>query len=268
MGDGLPTEAKKKSPSPSRHAEHTRNSTALPSWTMSTSRFCAKTVPNSISFPVAAVAGYLLGTVPSADIAAKTAERAASTSTAASIDLRDVGTGNPGAANAAHMLGKGWGAAVLVADITKAALASSAGRLVGGPAGATIAATSAVIGHCYPVWTGGKGGKGVAASIGQVLGTFPVYFPLDVVVAAGTAAAPPLKERAFVANSVASTVWVASSYLAWKKGWPTGWDGKAHGSLPIGAAVSSICIASKFLASPIDRDEQGNAVLAERVSLA
>lgn len=229
---------------------------------MPRNRSSAATISSTspLSLAIAATAGYLLGTIPSSDVAARVA------APSKTIDLRESGTGNPGATNAAHVLGKSWGAAVLATDIAKAAAASSIGRSIGGPTGATVAATSAVIGHCYPVWSGGKGGKGVAASIGQVIGTFPTYLPLDIAVAVGTAAAPSLKERAFVANSVASTVWVASSYVCWKKGWPTGWDTKAHGSLPIGAAISSICIASRFLANPIERDLEGNAVLADRVS--
>lgn len=220
-----------------------------------------KTSDISISkwgMPLAATIGYLLGTTPSADIAGRLA-------TPETIDLREAGTGNPGAANAAHVLGKKWGAAVLATDVAKAVAASSVGRTLAGQVGANAAATAAVIGHCYPVWSSGTGGKGVAASIGQVIGTFPVYLPLDIAVAVGTAATPSLKERAFVANSVASAVWVTSSYVFWKKGWRTGWDSQAHASLPIGAAVSSVCIASKFLANPIERDAQGNAVLAEGV---
>ncbi len=216
--------------------------------------------PLVLSTLTATTIGYLLGTVPSADLAAKAAEREQT------IDLRESGTGNPGATNAAEVLGKKWGAAVLGADIAKAGLASVLGRRLAGPVGATAASTAAVIGHCYPIWNGGKGGKGVAASIGQVLGTFPAYFPLDVGVAVATAALPTLKERAFVANSTASAVWVASALVWWKKQWPTGWDDSAHGSLPIGAAVSSLCIASKFLANPIERDAEGNAIGIERVA--
>ena len=218
----------------------------------------SKISTSKIGLPLAAAVGYLLGTTPSADIAGRIA-------TPDTIDLREAGTGNPGATNAAHVLGKKWGVAVLAADVAKAVLASAIGRTLAGQVGANAAATSAVIGHCYPAWPGGTGGKGVAASIGQVVGTFPVYLPLDIAVAVGTAATPSLKERAFVANSVASAVWVTSSYLSWKKGWPTGWDKKAHVSLPIGAAISSVSIASKFLSNPIERDAQGNAVLTERV---
>ncbi len=199
-----------------------------------------------------ALVGYFIGTIPSADIATRMAAQKGNDVKA--IDLRETGTGNPGASNAGQVLGAKWGAGVLLADIAKGAAASLIGRRAAGQLGATIAATASVIGHCYPVWNGGKGGKGVAPSIGQVLGTFPVYFPIDFAVAAATVAVPSLKDKAFVANSVASLAWVASSTLWWKKGWSTGWDDNADASLPIGAMISSAVIASKFVLNPIKRD--------------
>ncbi|MDP9442176.1 MAG: glycerol-3-phosphate acyltransferase, partial [Actinomycetota bacterium] len=93
----------------------------------------------------AAVAGYLLGTIPSADVAARLAS-------GGTIDLRSKGTGNPGAANAIKVLGPGWGYGVMAADISKAAAACALGRRVAGPRGAHLAGTASVVGHCFPVW--------------------------------------------------------------------------------------------------------------------
>ena len=87
-----------------------------------------------------------------------------------------------------------------------------------GDAGANLASTAAVVGgHCFPL--GRTGGKGVATSIGQVIGTFPVYLPLDAAVALATSALLPLKQRTRTATTVASDVdypliiftWVADS---------------------------------------------------------
>src|SRR3954471_3481156 len=97
-------------------------------------------------FPLAAAAavGYLAGTLPSADLAAKLARQRA--------DLRSLGSGNPGAANAIAQLGPGWGYSVMAADIAKGAIAARVGNgLAAGP-GAHLAGTAAVIGHCFPVW--------------------------------------------------------------------------------------------------------------------
>src|SRR6266480_170703 len=85
----------------------------------------------------AALAGYALGGLPSADVATRLA-------TGGGTDLRSAGSGNPGAVNAMKVLGGGWGAAVLAADIAKGALACAVGRAVAGGAGSHLGGTSAV----------------------------------------------------------------------------------------------------------------------------
>ena len=188
---------------------------------------------------VAATAGYAAGTIPSADLAARAATRGG-------VDLRSAGTGNPGAANAIKVLGARWGYAVMAADIAKAAAASAAGRRLAGTRGAHVAGTAAVIGHCWPVWNGFRGGKGVAASVGQCLATFPAYFPLDLVVAGLTSASPRWKRRAFAATAVASGCWVAGGVVWWRRGWPNLWGPAPTPALPVAAAVSSAVILDRF----------------------
>lgn len=135
-----------------------------------------------IAEAVAAIAGgYAFGMIPSADLATGWAS-------AGGTNLRDTGSANPGALNATKTLGKKWGGAVLLADVAKGVAAASAGRALAGPAGANLASSAAVAGHCYPL--GRSGGKGVSTSIGQVIGTFPVYLPLDIAVGVATAAMP------------------------------------------------------------------------------
>ncbi len=180
--------------------------------------------------------GYLLGMIPSADIAARLAKRP---------DLRTSGTGNPGALNAGHVLGKSWGAAVSVADIAKGVAAARLGRALAGPAGANLASTAAVGGHCFPV--GRTGGKGVATSIGQVIGTFPVYLPLDAAVALATSALP-LKRRTRTATTVASTTWVLTAAHWWWHGYRNPGGVTPTVSLPLAAAASSAIIALRFAA--------------------
>ncbi len=72
---------------------------------------------------------------------------------------------------------------MIVADVGKGYAACSCGRLAGGDLGAHVAGGAAVAGHCYPVWTRFRGGKGVATSFGQCLYTFPAFAPLDVALA-------------------------------------------------------------------------------------
>ena len=89
----------------------------------------------------AAAAGYLIGTLPSADIAAGLTTRGA-------VDLRAAGSGNPGALNALRLLGRRAGLAVTVADIGKGVAACLLGRALAGERGAHAGGVAAVAGHC------------------------------------------------------------------------------------------------------------------------
>jgi glycerol-3-phosphate acyltransferase PlsY len=189
----------------------------------------------------AAVAGYLIGTVPCADTAAHLATGGAS-------DLRASGTGNPGAVNAMAVLGKGWGWGILAADATKGGLACGLGRRLGGATGAHLAGTAAVIGHCFPVWNGFRGGKGVAVSLGQCTATFPAYLPVDLGVAW---AVGKWRGRTLPGTAAASATWIAAGLLWWRKGWPNAWGPSPTAALPLTAAVSSAVILYRFATNPI-----------------
>ena len=196
-------------------------------------------VGSAVRLTAAAATGYLLGSAPLADGAARIA-------TGGTTDLRAAGSGNPGAANAIAVLGKGWGFGILFGDIGKGALASVVGRRLAGDLGAHIGGTAAVVGHCLPVWNGFKGGKGAATSCGQCLATFPAYFPIDLAVAIAIA---KWRGRALPATATASAVWVSAGALWWRKGWPNGWGPRPTAALPVAAAVSSAVIFSRFWAA-------------------
>jgi acyl phosphate:glycerol-3-phosphate acyltransferase len=185
--------------------------------------------------------GYLLGTFSTADAVTKRM--------ADGVDLRTVGTGNPGAANAIQVLGAKAGLAVMAGDIAKGAIACGVGGALAGPAAAHLSGTAAVAGHCYPVWNGFKGGKGVATSVGQCLATFPAYFPIDVGVAAATAAVPALKHRAFSATLASSVCWVIGGVVWWAKRGRNLWGPKPSVMLPVSALLSSAMIAQRFVAA-------------------
>lgn len=190
----------------------------------------------------AVAVGYLVGTFPTADLVARRWSRG-------TVDLRSAGSGNPGTANAAAVLGVRAGATVLVGDIAKGAAASVIGATFAGPVGAHVGGTAAVVGHCFPVWTGFRGGKGVAASIGQCLATFPAYFPIDAAVGIATAAMPWWRRRAFGATVVSSVCWVAGGVVWWRKGLANAWGPKPTVALPLASAVSSVVIVERFLAA-------------------
>lgn len=102
------------------------------------------------------------------------------------VDIRGVGSGNPGATNVGRVLGKGWGAAVLVLDIAKGFvpawwLRAPVDELVPGAApwivdadGRVLVAAAAVLGHVWPVIHRFRGGKGVATYLGALLALDPI----------------------------------------------------------------------------------------------
>ena len=113
------------------------------------------------------VIGYLLGLIQTAYIYGKLH----------GIDIRDYGSGNAGTTNALRVLGKKAGLVVFLGDLLKAALACIIARIVGVHYFPDIvypmilwAGFGAVIGHNYPFYMGFKGGKGIAATAGIILG--------------------------------------------------------------------------------------------------
>ena len=110
-------------------------------------------------------AAYLLGSVPFGVVVARFS---------GGVDLRRVGSGNIGATNVLRAVGKAAAALTLAGDIGKGILAVGAARWVGADALIlALAALAAVLGHVYPVWAGFRGGKGVATTLGVVLGAMP-----------------------------------------------------------------------------------------------
>jgi glycerol-3-phosphate acyltransferase PlsY len=104
--------------------------------------------------------GYLLGSIPFGLIF---------TRLAGAGDIRQVGSGNIGATNVLRTGRKGVAAATLVADAAKGAVAILVAAAVAGEPVSLAAGLGAVIGHCFPVWLGFKGGKGVATTLGSLL---------------------------------------------------------------------------------------------------
>lgn len=111
------------------------------------------------------VVGYLLGSIPFARLFTMRS----------GIDLFEVGTGNPGAANVFRKIDKRIGAAVFLADGLKGALPVFIANMMGAPQDLwIIAGAAAVIGHWYPIFNRFKGGAGLATGAGVVLGLMPL----------------------------------------------------------------------------------------------
>lgn len=115
---------------------------------------------------LALLGAYLLGSVPFAYIAVRLVGRG---------DVRTIGSGNVGATNTLRAAGWKVALAVAVLDVGKGVAAVSLMRMAtGSPGWAAAAGLAAVVGHCFPVWLGCSGGKGVATAVGA----FVVLAPL------------------------------------------------------------------------------------------
>ena len=113
----------------------------------------------------ALVIGYLLGGVQSAILLGRLK----------GIDIRTQGSGNAGTTNTVRVLGKKAGALVLVIDILKTLVAILISRLLFQSVAPVIvialyAGVGVILGHSYPLFFGFKGGKGIAATAGILIG--------------------------------------------------------------------------------------------------
>jgi glycerol-3-phosphate acyltransferase PlsY len=115
-----------------------------------------------------ALVGYLLGSIPFGVIVAKRY----------SVDIFSVGSGNPGATNVLRSIGKPAGYMVFFLDFLKGLIAvtwflfpwvSFSGDSTLGLWGLP----GAVLGHTYPIFSSFRGGKGVATTMGGLLGVMP-----------------------------------------------------------------------------------------------
>ncbi len=108
----------------------------------------------------AALLGYAFGSIPFGLILARLAGKG---------DIRQQGSGNIGATNVLRTGSKWLAAATLLLDLAKGLLPVLLAKQFF-PEAVGWAALFAVIGHCFPVWLGFKGGKGVATNAGVCLG--------------------------------------------------------------------------------------------------
>lgn len=127
--------------------------------------------PDIIDWIVALAIGYLAGSIPFGLLLAMVTGQG---------DIRKIGSGNIGATNVLRTGRKDIAIITLLLDAAKAGLT---GWLVqnwlGVPFGYVVAA-AALIGHCYPIWLGFKGGKGVATFFG---GLFALIWPIGILAA-------------------------------------------------------------------------------------
>lgn len=117
-----------------------------------------------------AIGGYLLGSIPFALLVTRWLR---------GVDLRSTGSGHAGATNVLRTAGPLAGLLVVVLDGGKGVLVIALAA-PWGPAAGAVAALAVVSGHCWPLFTGFRGGMGVATTGGVLLALWPLGFVLAV----------------------------------------------------------------------------------------
>jgi len=122
-----------------------------------------------MTFALALIVCYLLGAVPTAYLLVKWAK---------GVDIRTMGSGNVGATNALRTVGLWAGLVVLAIDVLKGLIAASliprwllGSTALGVP---LLCGFAAVLGHDFPCFLRFRGGKGVATTIGVLVGSMPL----------------------------------------------------------------------------------------------
>jgi glycerol-3-phosphate acyltransferase PlsY len=109
---------------------------------------------------------YLVGSVPFSHLLAKWRT---------GLTLREVGEGNVGSRNVWHVVGPAWGALALLLDALKGLLTYLCGALLQiSPLGLALAGIAVIMGHQFPLFLRGQGGKGLGTTAGFLLGLSPL----------------------------------------------------------------------------------------------
>lgn len=122
-------------------------------------------MPIEALYALAVAVGYLAGSIPFGLVLVKASGLG---------DIREIGSKSIGATNVLRTGRKDLALATLLLDSLKAGLVALAFTLIGGRELGMVAGVAAFFGHCYPVWLGFKGGKGVATYAGLLVFITPL----------------------------------------------------------------------------------------------
>lgn len=171
---------------------------------------------------LALLAGYLIGSVPTADGLGRLA----------GVRLRETGSGNPGTNNAFRLGGPVLALAVLLIEMAKGMAAVLAGASLAADLGAVVAGLGAVAGNVYNMWYRGRGGKGLGITAGVLLAAWPTaLLPALLLIALAVLVT---RSSGLAALIAVVALLLMSALSAWQ-GWPTLW-GVSRGPLLIALA--------------------------------
>lgn len=165
------------------------------------------TVGVVLGWVAAVVAAFLVGSVNPATLIARVR----------GTDLSVSGSGNPGATNAGRVLGRKWGVLVGVLDVLKGLVPTVLAAHWVGPHLAYAVGLAAVLGHIWSPFLHGRGGKGVATTLGAVLGVHPL---IAVVVLAAFAVGFAVTRWVAAGSILGATAMLVIAVLVWTGHWP------------------------------------------------
>jgi len=169
----------------------------------------------TLTIALALAAAYIVGSIDFAVIVARMH----------GVDIRAVGSGNPGASNVLRSIGRVPAAMVLLGDTLKGVVGAAMGLIAAGTVDfqdewVFLAGLAAVVGHCFPVFHRFRGGKGVATGLGVLFFTVPLVGLIVVVawaILVKLTKTPSISSLIVVAASVPLAIWqgVTGMSLVW-----------------------------------------------------
>ena len=198
--------------------------------------------------------GYLLGSVPFGFIAGRFN----------GIDIRAHGSGNIGATNVWRVCGWRFGLPVFILDALKGVAAIWLGVRFAYPEPSQlfsiVCAAGCILGHSFPVWLKFKGGKGVATSLGVMIGLMP--FPTLIVFAVWALifkASGYVSLASIIAAGLLPTIVGIGNLAGWAHGWPAFYFALVAGLLVIVRHRSNIARLRAGTESRFEKKKKGGA---------
>lgn len=192
---------------------------------------------------LAGLLGYLIGSIPTAGFLGRRF----------GVDLRRVGSGNPGTHNALRNSGPLLAALVLAVEAAKGLFAVWAGRRLAlsyapDHVAALVSGLAAVTGNVYNVWYRFRGGKGLGISLGVLIAVWPwSLVPLLVVLVVAV-----LTTRSSGTSAVAAIITlVLASLVWWRAGWPTGGAATSPWLVVFALGMGLVMFRKHWLDSPL-----------------